>query len=144
VAFGPIWHFMDFLCPCSQAEANSVTRLSQTDAGTSPVSRPGRADRCRRRWRRSTAGQPGCLTPRQGALAGAWPTSIRSGRVSGGPDGSGHGLLEKFLCQFADLGFGIAAVAAERLEEGQLALLGPADTVLGETYSRSVTWAVRR
>jgi hypothetical protein len=38
--------------------------------------------------------------------------------LDGRPAGSGHGLLAKFLEQYADLGFGVAAVAAEGLEEG--------------------------
>jgi hypothetical protein len=51
-------------------------------------------------------------------LVGAWPTSIRTGRPSWRTDGSGHGLLAKFLGQFSDLGLGVvAAVAAEGLQE---------------------------
>jgi hypothetical protein len=58
---------------------------------------------------------PGCGRPGPGPAV-----------LHGRPDGSGDGLLAKFLGQFADLGFGVATVAAERLQEGQLALLGPA------------------
>ena len=51
-------------------------------------------------------------------LAEARPTSIRTGRPSWRTDGSGHGLLAKSLGQVADLGFWVAAVAAEGLQKG--------------------------
>jgi hypothetical protein len=38
--------------------------------------------------------------------------------LHGRPAGSGHGLFAEFRDQVADLGFGVAAVAAEGLQEG--------------------------
>jgi hypothetical protein len=115
---GPVWRFPDAHCPRSQAEATCVARLSQGDAGISPVS-----GAWTRRSMSSWIALPDCLPARSsgsqsGSAAGAWPTSIRTGVLHGRLDGSGHGLLAKFLGQFADLGFGVAAVAAERLQEG--------------------------
>jgi hypothetical protein len=46
-------------------------------------------------------------------------------------DGLGRGLLAKLLGQSRDLSFGVATVATERLQERQLALLGPRGHRLG-------------
>ena len=110
--------FTDSFCPCSQAEATCVARLSQADAGISPVSGLDApidvvVDRAA-----GLLASPVVRLPVRERLAGAWPTSIRTGRPSWRTDGSGHDLLAKFLGQFSDLGFGVAAVAAEGLQEG--------------------------
>src|SRR5215213_11087486 len=115
-----------------QAERPAWRDLSQTDAGASRVSRT---------WtRRSTSswiasldclGGPVVRLPVRGALAERGRPRSRPAALRGGPDGSGHGLLAQFLGQFADLGFGVAAVAAEGLEERQSALFGPAGHRLG-------------
>jgi hypothetical protein len=52
--------------------------------------------------------------------------------------------LAKSLGQLADLGFWVAAVAAEGLQEGSLPSLAQRDTVLGETWRMSATSAVWR
>jgi hypothetical protein len=51
-------------------------------------------------------------------LPGARRARSGSAVLHAGQDGSGHGLLAKFLGQLADLGFGVAAVATEGLQEG--------------------------
>jgi hypothetical protein len=96
-----------------------VARLSQAAAGISPVSRALDApidvvvDRAA-----GLLASPVVRRLVRERLVGAWPTSIRTGRPSWRTDGSGHGLLAQFLGQFSDLGFGVAAVAAEGLQEG--------------------------
>jgi hypothetical protein len=50
----------------------------------------------------------------------------------------------KTLGQVADLGFWVATVAAPGVQEGSLPSLAQRDTVLGETWRRSATWAVWR
>jgi hypothetical protein len=54
-------------------------------------------------------------------------------------------LLAKLLSQFADLGLRVAAMAAERLHEGQIALLGPATAAASPSRpsSPSCSWSLR-
>jgi hypothetical protein len=56
----------------------------------------------------------------------------------------GRDLLAKVLGQVADLGFGVAAVAAEGFRNGSLPSLAQRDTVLGDTDRISATSPVRR
>jgi hypothetical protein len=56
------------------------------------------------------------------AFTGQRPSSV------GGLDRSGRRLLAEVGGQLADLGFWVAAMAAERLQERELALLGPSGT----------------
>ena len=110
-----------------------MARLSQLDADTSSESRTW-TRRSMSSWCRALldrlAGSVVRL-PVQGWLAG-WCGDYDPGRPSfmavlhGGLDGLGHCLLAELLGQFTDLGFWVAAVAAEGPQERQLAFLGPA------------------
>jgi hypothetical protein len=53
-------------------------------------------------------------------------------------------FLTKSLGQLADLGFGVAPMAAQGLQKGSLPSLAQRDTVLGETCRMSATSAARR
>jgi hypothetical protein len=58
--------------------------------------------------------------------------------------GLGDGLLAKLLGQFADLGLWERRWPPSVFRKGSLPSLAQRDTVLGDTYSRWATWAVRR
>ena len=117
--------------PSPTAGQATYVRLSWIDASTSQGEGLD-ADRFRRGSRRLTdlpARSSGSQSRER--LPGGRTDHDLAGVLEGGLDGSGHGLLAKLVGQFADLEFWVAAVAAEGLQEGQSAFLGPAGHGLG-------------
>src|SRR5215210_1440432 len=83
--------------------------IAETHAGTSPVRRTYTKIDVVVLLRAGLLASP-VVDSQSGSAWWAWPASIGIGRPHGGPGRLGCGLLAKFLGQFADLGFGVAAV----------------------------------
>jgi hypothetical protein len=137
---GDRWHLLPARLP---ADAKAEQLISSPQQ---PVPASLRLQRSRlglgRQCMVSCAGRRGGMN----RLFSPQPRRTRSGSyVLDEPTGPlGGRLLAKSLGQLTDLGFWVAAVAAQGLQEGQLAFLGQRDTVLGETCRTSATSAVWR
>ena len=126
-------------------------RHQQQSGRTDPALRTGAASHSEPGWSeprsRSQASTEPPLRPRE---ATDRPGSISQGclpcptQPAAELDGSGHWLHPQLIGQLADLRRRVPAMPTEGFQERQLALLGPADTVLGETCKMSATSAVWR